>query len=86
MLVATRRALSPMIDYFMAFTDNLLRSSYMFNRLKNIYTLTSVLYLITSLLFFFTSRNIVGKLAGIFLFISFLLNVQLALKKAQESH
>ena len=57
----------------------------MFKHFKNIYILTSVLYLIASLSFF-TSQSCVGKLGGILFFITFLFNVRLALKKSHTIH
>jgi len=55
----------------------------MFNRFKNIYILISILNLIVSAIFF-TSQTYVGKLGGILIFLTFLLNVRLAFKKAHE--
>ncbi len=55
------------------------------NRIKNIYILTSILYLIAASIFF-TTQTYVGKLAGILFFVTFILNVRLALKKKHESH
>ena len=57
----------------------------MLNRIKNIYILTSIIYLFAASVFF-TRQTYVAKLVGILFFVAFILNVRLALKKAHESH